>query len=134
MDSILELARDLGHELQNDERFIRTQMTQSASDEDKELQEFIGEFNLKRIAINNEMSKEDKDNDKLKLMDKELRDVYDRIMTNEHMKAYQAAKSELDKLVNGIVTIVTMSAQGQNPDEIQESGCGGNCSGCSGCH
>lgn len=134
MDSILELTKDLAGELQNDERFIRTQMAQSAADEDSALQDLIGEFNLKRIALNSEMEKEEKDKDKIGQMDRELRGVYARLMENEHMKVYQEAKTELDKLVNSMVTIINMAAQGQDPDEIEESSCSGNCSGCAGCH
>ena len=33
MDNLIELAKDLAHELQKDERFIRTQMAQAAADE-----------------------------------------------------------------------------------------------------
>ena len=121
--------------MQNDERFVRTQLAQAAADEDAELQNLIGEFNLKRIALNQEMSKEDKDNDKLQTLDGEIRDVYARLMANEHMQAYQAAKQELDALVNGVATIVTLSAQGQDPDSIDEApSCSGDCSGCAGCH
>ena len=133
-DQLVEMARDLGAAIQQDERFIRTQMAQAAADEDAALQELIGEFNLKRIAINAETGKEDKDADKLKQLDTELRDVYARIMENEHMAEYNAAKTELDKLVNAIATIITLASQGQNPDEIETGGCSGNCAGCGGCH
>lgn len=134
-DTIIEMARSIGRELQNDERFVRTQLAQAAADEDAELQNLIGEFNFKRIALNQEMSKEDKDNDKLQTLDGEIRDVYARLMANEHMQAYQAAKQELDALVNGVATIVTLSAQGQDPDSIDEApSCSGDCSGCAGCH
>ena len=127
LDTIIEMARSLGRALQNDDRFVRTQLAQNAADEDKELQDLIGEFNLKRIALNQETTREEKDG--------EIREVYARLMANEHMQAYQAAKQELDQLVSNVATIVTLSAQGQNPDDIQESaGCGGDCSGCAGCH
>lgn len=134
MEDMLELARELARTLQQDERFIRTQMAQAAADEDEELQSLIGEFNLKRIAVGNETSKEDKDEAKLKTLDGEIRELYALIMANEHMAAYNEAKTELDKLVNDIGTIITMSAQGQDPDEVQTGSCGGNCAGCSGCH
>lgn len=134
MDTLLAAARGIGHNLQSDDRFIRVQMAQTACDEDKELQEWIGEFNLKRMAFSTEKAKDGADGEKLKQLDAEVRDIYAKVMANVHMAAYQEAKSELDKLVNGIVTIVTMSAQGQNPDDIQESACGGNCAGCAGCH
>ena len=136
MDAILEVARDLGREIQNDGRFVRTQLAQAAADEDAALQDMIGEFNLKRMAINAEMAKEEKDGDKMKALDAELREVYGRLMANEHMQAYQQAKAELDKLLTGISTIVALSAQGQDPDSIPDegAGCGGDCSSCSGCH
>lgn len=136
MDQILEMAKELAYALQQDERYIRTQMAQAAADEDEELQGLIGEFNLKRIAINNETCKEDgeKDGEKLKQLDAELRDVYARIMQNEHMDAYNAAKTELDKVTNAISGMIAMAIQGEDPADYQEHNCSGSCSGCSGCH
>jgi len=137
MDMLLELAKDLGHEMQSDERFIRMQMAYSATEEDDELKELIGEFNLKRIAMSAEMSKEndeDKDEEKRARLDKELRELHDRLMKNDNMAVYQTARAEMDKLTNDIITIITLSAQGQNPDDAGSSGCGGSCSSCQGCH
>ena len=134
MDQILDLARELGYSIQQDERFIRTQLAQAAADEDEELQGLIGEFKLNRIAYNAENNKEGKDAEKHSRLDGEIREIYSRLMMNEHMAAYNDAKTELDKLVNQIATIVTMSAQGEDPESISAEGCGGNCAGCSGCH
>ena len=136
MEALLELAKDLGHEIQRDPRFIRTQMAQAAADEDKELQDMIGEFNLKRMALNAEASKEEAEQDKENVMqlNAELREVYARVMANESMAEYQAAKTELDTVVNGIGAIINMAAQGLNPDDYEEHNCSGNCSSCGGCH
>lgn len=134
MEPILEMAKDLAYAIQQDERYIRTQMAQAAADEDEELQGLIGEFNLKRIAINNETTKEDKDGEKLGQLDSELRDVYARIMQNPNMAAYNEAKTELDRLTASINSILALAAQGQDPDSYEEGGCSGNCVGCGGCH
>ncbi|MDD2361565.1 MAG: YlbF family regulator [Oscillospiraceae bacterium] len=134
MDSIIEMTRELAYELQSDQRFIRTQLARSQADDDAELQGLIGEFNLKRATLSTVMSKEDKDKDRLQELNNELRDIYSRMMDNRNMTAYQQAKDELDKLVKSIVTIITVSAQGEDPDSIEESGCGGSCEGCAGCH
>ena len=136
MEALLELAKDLGHEIQRDPRFIRTQMAQAAADEDKELQDMIGEFNLKRMALNAEASKEEAEQDKEKVMqlNAELREVYARVMANESMAEYQAAKTELDTVINGIGAIINMAAQGLNHDDYEEHNCSGNCSSCGGCH
>ena len=137
MNDILDLAKEIGFALPEDGRYIRIQMAQAAADEDEALQGMIGEFNLKRIAVNNEATKseEDKDPERMKVLDQELREVYGRIMANANMMAYQQAKEEMDALMRQINTIITLSAQGVNPDEALESGsgCSGSCSTCGGC-
>ena len=137
MNDILDLAKEIGFALQEDGRYIRMQMAQAAADEDEALQGMIGEFNLKRIAVNNEATKSeaDKDPERMKVLDQELREVYGRIMANANMMAYQQAKEEMDALMRQINTISTLSAQGVNPDEALESGsgCSGSCSTCGGC-
>ena len=136
MDKILELTKDLAHEIQMDERFIRTQMAQAAADEDKELQCLIGDFNLKRMALNNETQKDPADRDaaKLQLLDKELREVYAKVMANENMKRYNEAKTGLDELMDGVSRILTLAAQGIDPDDADAASCTGSCSTCPGCH
>lgn len=134
MERILEMAKELGHAIQQDERFIRLQAAQTAADEDAELQSLIGEFNLKRMAINSETAKEEKDEEKLKELNKEIREVYARVMANPSMAVYNEAKTAMDKIINGIGAIVNMAAQGMNPDEYDEHNCSGNCSSCGGCH
>ena len=135
METLLEMARDLARELQNDDRFVRVMMAQAAADEDETLQELIGAFNLKRLALQGEMNKEDADKDKIERFNSEAREAYGKLMANEHMAAYQEAKGALDQLVSGMVQILTLAAQGQDPDELGDApSCGGNCAGCAGCH
>ena len=136
MDNLIEMAKEMGDPIQMDQRFIRTQMAQAAADEDEALQGLIGEFNLKRLAVNNEYGKEDKDDAKIRELDMELREIYGRLMENENMKAYQTAKAELDEVLNRINRILTLSAQGEDPQkaDVELSGCSGNCSSCAGCH
>ena len=137
MDKILELTKDLAHEIQMDERFVRMQMAQAAADADEDLQKLIGDFNLKRMSLATESSKDDdkKDADKIKTLDEELRALYAQVMENEHMKAFNAAKIGMDEMMNGVSRILTLAAQGVDPDSADmESSCSGNCSSCGGCH
>ena len=48
---VIELTRELGKAIQQDERFLAMQIARQNSDNDDELQQLIGEFNLKRMAI-----------------------------------------------------------------------------------
>lgn len=134
-DQILEMARELGEAIQQDERFIRVQMAQAAADADEALQGYIGEFNLKRIALNNESQKEEKDEQKLEQLNSELRAAYANIMKNASMTAYNESKPALDLLINQVARIIMLSAQGEDPQSIDEhEGCSGSCSTCGGCH
>lgn len=137
MDVLVEMAIDLGCQLQEDSRYLALRAAQQAADEDEQLQKLIGEFNLERMAINAEEQKaeEEQDAEKLRMLNTALRSVYADIMQNGHMIAYNEAKEPFDALVQKINTAIALAAQGQDPAAAaEESGCTGNCGSCGGCH
>ncbi len=136
MDILLEMAKDMGEALQQDERYVAMQMAQAKADDDKALQELIGEFNLKRMAINNEAQKEDRDDEKLQKLNYELREAYTNVMKNENMVKYNETKQALDECVQRVIAIITMCAEGEDPDtaDYDPSACTHDCSTCGGCH
>ncbi len=136
MDILVQMAIDLACQLQEDERCQAVLAAQQAADADENLQQLIGEFNMKRIAINNEETKEEgRDADKLKTLNQEIRDIYAAVMANEQMMAYNDAKTALDQLVGKIHTAINLAVQGQDPNlAAQEISCSGDCGSCGGCH
>ena len=131
---IIEMARDLGRALQADEKYQRYVNATLENDKDQVLQDLIGKFNTLRVDINREISKSEKDQEKIALLDSEFKTTYRLIMERPCMMEYNAAKSDLDGLVQFINQIIVGSANGQDPDNIQQStGCTGSCSSCSGC-
>lgn len=135
MDTLLAMAIDLATQLQADPRCEAVMAATKAADEDETLQKLISEFNLKRIAINTEESKEEADAEKIRQLNQELRETYAAVMANEKMMAYNEAKGELDMLVNKIQFAINLAAQGQDPNlAAQESACSGDCGSCGGCH
>lgn len=137
MDAI-SLSIELGKAIQNDEIYINYKLASQKNDEDKNLQNLIGEFNLKKLSINNEISKKEKDDTKIKILNDELKDIYLKIMENENMKNYQEKKNKFDKFINKINKIISASALGQDPMEVNldddKKSCFGNCGSCDGCH
>ena len=132
---LISLARQMGHAIQNEKEYKDLQTAKVAADNDKELQDLIGEFNLKRMAINNEACKEDRDEDKLRELNTEMRDLYTKIMSNENMTAYNNAKTALDTVMQRVLAIITQSADGEDPDTTDFSqSCTHDCSTCGGCH
>ena len=134
--NIIALARELGKAIQQEESYIKLHEVQDKADADTELQSLIGEFNLKRMSINNEASKKERDQDKLSQLNTEMREVYSKIMSNENMIAYNSAKEEFDAVANRVLAIVQQSAEGADPytADYSQSSCSGSCETCGGCH
>ena len=135
MDAITA-ARELGKAIQADERYIAYTAAKTANDNDEELQNLIGEFNLKRQQLGLEMSKgaDEKDEAKIEEANKEMQRLYALIMQNEHMADFTLAKQGMDKLVNDINAIIGMCCDGEDPDTCEISSCTGSCATCGGCH
>ena len=121
---IMKLTRELGRALQQDQTYINMSVAEQQCNEDEALQNAIGEFNLKRMAINNEAAKEDRSEELIEQYNKELREIYGRVMQNEHMAAYQAAKNEFDALMQRVTGVLSMCAEGQDPDGCDPDACG----------
>lgn len=135
--NVIEAARALGAALQEDERYKKFDEAAKASDNDSEMQNKIGEFNMLRMQLNQEMQKPDKDAEKMTSLDNDIKALYDEIMAMPTMVAYNDAKEELDKLLSSVNYIISMSANGEDPASCPEKpphSCGGSCSTCGGCH
>ena len=110
---VIQMARELGKAIQQQECYAAFLQAKEKNDNDEALQKAIGDFNLLRMNINAEMSKTDKDAEKLKAMDTELREMYQSIMENENMARYNEAKQEIDRIVSDVNTILMMSVNGE---------------------
>lgn len=133
MDTI-SLARELGRAIQQEESYINLHKVQAQADADTQLQSLIGEFNAKRMSINEEAAKKERDSEKMTALNKEMREVYSQIMSNENMIAYNQAKEAFDKISNRVTAIIQQCIDGADPEtaDYTES-CGGSCSTCGGC-
>ena len=135
MDTI-SMARELGKLIQADPRYAAYIAAKENNDKDDELQKLINDFTNKRYELNMEMSKTDKDADKLKELDGVIKNIYGEIMVNPNMAAFNAAKNAMDGMLAEINNIITASANGEDPETCPAapSGCSGSCSTCGGCH
>lgn len=133
---IISQARALGEAIQKEETYIKLHEVQTKADADTELQNLIGEFNLKRMSINNEASKKERDQEKLSKFNTEMREVYSKIMSNENMIAYNEAKEAFDMVANRVLAIIQQSCEGADPQtaDYSQSSCTGSCESCGGCH
>ena len=133
--NVIEQARELGKAIQQDERFLRYAKARLANDDNKELQDLIGSFNLTRMEIDRENANGQKDELKMTELNAKLRQIYSEIMSSPAMVEYNTAKAELDTMVNEVNVIISKCIDGEDPETCDtHSGCTGSCSSCGGCH
>ena len=114
---IIEATRNLGVEIQKDERFIRFIKAKLANDNDETLQNQIGEFNTIRMNLDREMNAETQDEAKIKELNEKLREIYTAVMSSKTMLDYNTAKADLDAI--GIAdNLIRLSVGIENAEDI----------------
>ena len=132
---IIELSRELGRKIQQEESYIAMQAASKACEEDEALQALIGEFNLKKLALNEKISAPEQDKEAVAALNTEMRKIYADIMINENMIKLNESKAQFDTIINRVFAIVSNSANGEDPNTTDyQASCSGSCSSCSGCH
>lgn len=131
---VLEATRQLGKAIQEDSRYAAFAAAKERNDQDEALQEAIGKFNLVRMSLDNELSKDEQNAEKVKQYNEELKQIYGKVMTNANMIAYNEAKSAMDQLLAMVNNVITQCVNGEDPETCEASaGCSGSCASCSGC-
>lgn len=134
---LISLARELGFAIQNDPDYINYKIKEQNVQCDKELQETIEKLNLKKVDINNEISKENPNTEKIDKLNEEIGVLYKNMVSNKKMKEFNDSKNLFSEKLQKVSTIINKSAQGEDPfliDVDSDSSCTGSCSTCGGCH
>ena len=126
MDCI-DLFKRAAMALQTDSRYLAMDQARKMNDKDEELQNLIGEFNLARMDLNNEIGKPERSDERIAELNQKVNDLYGKIMADDGMVAYNEAKRD---------AIINTAMNGGDPMTVQEpsASCTGSCSTCGGCH
>jgi cell fate (sporulation/competence/biofilm development) regulator YmcA (YheA/YmcA/DUF963 family) len=130
---LIQMARELGAAIQQDERYIALEKANAVNDADDQLNSLIGEIQMIQMSYQNEAGKEDADKQKLESYDKRFSEVYKKVMENPNMQVFQAARQEVDELMKYLTGILTLCVRGEDPMTCEpqpEHNCGGECSSC----
>ena len=133
--SVIELARQLGAEIQKDERYLAFAAAKEANEKDEaELNELMGQIQMVQMNYQMEASKETPDSAKMQEFEAEFNAKYEAFMANENMQKYDEARAEVDSMMNYIMQILGLCVNGADPATCEPSACTGSCSTCGGCH
>lgn len=134
---VIELFKQAAVAMQSDMRYLALDAARKAVDVNKELQDLIGQFNLARMDLNNEMVKDERDDARISELNEKVSSLYQQVMNHQMMNDYNEAKAEAEKLVSHIDAIINTAMNGGDPMLVQEptEGCSGSCASCGGgCH
>lgn len=136
--SIESALRELGKEIQKDERFIALQAAAKANDADESLQQQMQEMQLISLKYQQEAEKgEEASQDRIKELQDDYQKLYTEIMAGENMKNYSAAASEMEKMAQYISCMIGLFFDGQDAETCElppQDACTHDCSTCGGCH
>ncbi len=135
----LELAKNLGEEIQKSDLYIKMRMYEQLIESDEHLQQLREDYNIKVIGINVESEKENPNYQKIAKLTKEKSDIYDEIFSDPNMRNYKERKDKFDSHVRSVMSIIKQYADGKNPSyENQglnlDDGCTGDCGSCGQCY
>ena len=111
MDCI-DLFKKAAAAMQTDPRYLELDAARRENDNDQELQGLIGEFNLKRLDLNNESAKPEPDTAHVAELNQQVNDLYTQIMSSEGMVRYNTAKKECEAMVSHIDAIINTAMNG----------------------
>ena len=135
-----KLARQLGAAIQQDKVYLDFQEAMKKNEEDTALNELMGKIKLLQMSYQHEASQEKPDEKKLEQYSKEFQGLYEQVITNENMKAYEEARQAVDEMMNYLTGILALCVNGEDPEtcgphaHAHDHECGGECSSCGGCH
>lgn len=132
---VFKLTRELGKAIQETNEYKNFVAATKRNEEDEQLQGYIGEYNIINMNMENAMSGEKRDDEMIKKCNVDMRELYNKIMVNESMIAYNEAKKALQELMNKVNGIIDLCVAGEDPETCEpQAACTGNCSSCGGCH
>ena len=104
---MIEMAREIGRTLQQDERYIRATNDSQLVNASEELKQMISDFDDVRAKMEFEMAQaKGQMNDTIMDLDEQMHTHYDRIYSHPLMVNYEASRKELKDQITAIVNSI----------------------------
>lgn len=129
MDEIMQKAHELGELLAASAELTQYQEQEIAFHTNTEAQKAYAEYEEKSAALAEEMRNASMTPEALDGFRSRMNAIMAELTKNEVAKTYLEAKSAFNQMIMQVNEIIGYHIRGE-----ESGGCGGNCSGCSGCH
>ena len=121
----ITMFKEAAAQLQKEIEYVALDSARKMNDEDETLQELIGDFNLARIDLNSELSKTSgRDDEKVAALNDKVNRLYNDIMMNDSMQAYNDAKTDFDAVIQYVNAIINTAVNGGDPMTVEQPAAG----------
>ena len=127
---ILEKARDLGVALSQSQEFIRMQSARAVLDANDVVTGALNDFQNKQDQLMELLSGENPDRLQVAALSRDVETLQEQLLQNPIFSEAMEAQNAFSQLMTQVNREISSCIGLQH----EESGCGGSCSGCSGCH
>ena len=126
---IIEMAQALGEAIKQDERLVRFQKAKEAYDADEKLVNAVKEFNVQKMALNEQLSKDDADQTVTDAIQRRIEEIYEEILASPVMIEYSEAEKAANDLINLVNMAISCAITGEEMGCTEEK-----CKTCGHCH
>ena len=125
---IFEKSRELGELLVASDEYRKVQLAEEAFNNDEEAQAKVAEFNELQQGVQQLMQTPDPDQAAIAAMADRLRNMQAELIERPAIKAMNEAQTAFSEILNQVNQVLRFVITGQ----VDDGGCGGNCSSCGG--
>ena len=130
MDAVFQKTRELGQALMESETYQKMKAAEEKAMKNEEAARVMGEYLEKRQQLQDLMQSENPDPGALKRLSDEMDAAQERLQMMDDIAALTAARNDFNDLIGQVNQVLQFIVTGR----MDESGCAGDCSACSGCH
>ncbi|MBQ3379273.1 MAG: YlbF family regulator [Clostridia bacterium] len=127
MDLILSKAVEIGELMRETEQVKRLLAANEAFEADEALRDKVGNFEMQRQKLV-QMQNDGASNEEMETQNSQIMSIYEEIMASPIMSDMTDANNEVQQIMNYIIRTISSCFAGSSDE------CGGDCSGCAGCH
>ncbi|QUA53709.1 YlbF family regulator [Aristaeella lactis] len=133
MRTVMMKAQELAESILDSEIYQKMKQQENAVRRDPEAAKALGDMIEKRNRVENILSAADMDPNELAEASREMEEAEKRMNENEMIQSLKDCRKDFQTMMDNVNKILRLVITGETEDDTKFSGCGGNCSGCSGC-
>ena len=133
MRNVMMKAQELAESILDSEIYQKMKQQENAVRRDPEAAKALGDMIEKRNRVETILSAANMDPNELAEASREKEDAKKRMNENTMIQSLKDYRKDFQTMMDNVNKILRLVITGETEDDTKFSGCGGNCSGCSGC-